>query len=386
MRDGGGRTGLAQWIEVSRNALTHNLAEFRRRVGRDRRLLAVVKANAYGHGILDVSRIALEAGADWLGVNALEEGIGLRRAGVRAPILVLGYVPLGRLEDAVARGLRLTVYNKASVDGLVAACRRLKKKARVHVKVETGTNRQGVLEGDLIAFARSIQRRPGLVLEGLSSHFANIEDTTDHSFPQRQLAAFEKSVRGLEKAGIDVPVKHMSCTAATILFPETYFDMVRVGIGLYGLWPSKETYLSCVLDKREPLTLEPVLSWKARIAQVKRIVKGGAVGYGCTFRATRRTTLAVIPVGYYDGYDRGLSNAAYVLVRGQRAPLRGRVAMDFITADVTDIPGVGIEDEVVLLGAGGRERITAEQLAALAGTISYEIVARINPLVPRIVV
>ena len=386
MKGGVGRAGLAQWVEVSRKALTHNLAEFRRRVGRDRKLLAVVKANAYGHGILEVSRIAIGAGADWLGVNSLEEGIELRRAGVRAPILVLGYVPLGRLGDAVARELRLTVYNKASVDGLAAACRRLKKKARVHVKVETGTNRQGVLEGELPAFARSIQRRPGLVLEGLSSHFANIEDTTDHSFPQRQLAAFERSVRGLEKAGIEVPITHMSCTAATILFPETYFDMVRVGIGLYGLWPSKETYLSCALDKREPLTLEPVLTWKARIAQVKRIAKGGAVGYGCTFRATRRTTLAVIPVGYYDGYDRGLSNTAYVLVRGQRAPLRGRVAMNFSTADVTDIPGVGIEDEVVLLGAGGRERITAEQLAALAGTISYEIVARINPLVPRIVV
>lgn len=386
MKDGRGRAGLAQWVEVSRKALTHNLAEFRRRVGPDRKLLAVVKANAYGHGIIEVSRIALGAGADWLGVNALEEGIELRRAGVRAPILVLGYVPCGRLGDAVARGLRLTVYNIASVDGLAAACRRLKKKARVHVKVETGTNRQGVLEGDLLGFARSIQKCPWLVLEGLSSHFANIEDTTDHSFPQRQLAAFERSVRGLERAGIEVPVKHMSCTAATILFPETYFDMVRVGIGLYGLWPSKETYLSCVLDKREPLTLEPALTWKARIAQVKRIAKGGAVGYGCTFRATRRTTLAVIPVGYYDGYDRGLSNAAYVLVRGQRAQLRGRVAMDFITADVTDIPGVGIEDEVVLLGAGGRERIAAEQLAALAGTISYEIVARINPLVPRIVV
>lgn len=386
MKGGGGRAGLAQWVEVSRKALTRNVSQFRRRVGSGRKLLAVVKANAYGHGILEVSIIAIGAGADWLGVNSLEEGIELRRAGVRAPILVLGYVPLGRLGDAVARGLRLTVYNKASVDGLAAACRRLKKKARVHVKVETGTNRQGVVEGELPAFARSIQRRPGLVLEGLSSHFANIEDTTDHSFPQRQLAAFERSVRGLEKAGIEVPIKHMSCTAATILFPETYFDMVRVGIGLYGLWPSKETYLSCALDKRESLTLEPVLTWKARIAQVKRIAKGGAVGYGCTFRATRRTTLAVIPVGYYDGYDRGLSNTAYVLVRGQRAPLRGRVAMNFSTADVTDIPGVGIEDEVVLLGAGGRERITAEQLAALAGTISYEIVARINPLVPRIVV
>jgi alanine racemase len=386
MKAGGGRAGLAQWVEVSRKALTDNVSQFRRRVGRGRKLLAVVKANAYGHGILDVSRIVLEAGADWLGVNSLEEGVGLRRVGLRAPILVLGYVPLGELEEAVAGGLRLTVYNKETIGRLAASCRRLGKKAYVHIKVETGTNRQGVLGGDLAAFARSIQRRSGLVLEGLSSHFANIEDTTDHSYPQRQLAFFERAVRALEGAGIAVPIKHMSCTAATILFPETYFDMVRVGIGLYGLWPSKETYLSCILDKREPLTLEPALSWKARIAQVKRIAKGAAVGYGCSFRATRRTTLAVIPVGYYDGYDRGLSNAAHVLIRGQRAPLRGRVAMDFITADVTDISGVGLEDEVVLLGASGRERITAEQLAMTAGTIAYEIVARINPLIPRLVV
>jgi alanine racemase len=178
----------------------------------------------------------------------------------------------------------------------------------------------------------------------------------------------------------------MSCTASTILFPEPGFNLARVGIGLYGLWPSKETYLSCLLDRKEPLSLEPVLSWKAGIAQIKKVPAGADIGYGCTYRTTRPTRLAVVPVGYYDGYDRGLSNAAHVLVRGRRAPVRGRVAMDFFMADVTDVPGAGLEDQVTLLGADGRERITAEDLAALAGTISYEILARINPLVPRIVV
>lgn len=386
MSGGRPRPGLSQWVEVSRGAIVRNLAQFRARIGPAPKLLAVVKANAYGHGLLEVSRVALGAGADWLGVNSVEEGAALRRAGIRAPVLVLGFVPLGALEEAVARDLRLTVYNAATLDRLAAAGRRLGKKARVHIKVETGTHRQGVPAAELLAFARRIRRRPELVLEGLSSHFANIEDTTDHSVPRRQLAAFEAALGGLAKAGIAVPVRHMSCTAAAILFPRTHFDLVRVGIGLYGLWPSKETYLSCALDRRELLTLEPALSWKARVAQVKRVAKGAAVGYGCTFRTTRRTTLAVLPVGYADGYDRGLSNAASVLVRGQRAPLRGRVAMNFIAADVTDIPGAEAEDEAVLIGAGGRERITAEQLAGLAGTIAYEIVARISPFVPRIVV
>jgi alanine racemase len=178
----------------------------------------------------------------------------------------------------------------------------------------------------------------------------------------------------------------MSCTASTILFPEPDFNLARVGIGLYGLWPSKETYLSCLLEKKKPLSLKPVLAWKARIAQVKKVPAGAYVGYGCTFRTTRPTVLAVVPVGYFDGYDRGLSNAAHVLVKGRRAPVRGRVAMDFFMADVSDIPGVKLEDEVTLLGADGRERISAEDLAALAGTISYEILSRINPLVPRVIV
>jgi alanine racemase len=373
-------------IEISRSALAHNIGEFRRLVGPKRKFLAVVKANAYGHGLLEVAGIAVDEGVDWLGVDSVDEGAALRRAGIGAPVLVLGYAPLASLEEAVVRDLRLTVYNRETVVRLAVLAARLRKTVRVHVKLETGTWRQGVAAKDLVAFVRDARRRPGLVVEGLSSHFANIEDTTKHDYPRRQLEVYRSACRELEAGGPRVPLKHMSCTASTILFPEPGFNLARVGIGLYGLWPSKETYLSCLLDKKEPLSLEPVLSWRARIAQVKKVPAGADIGYGCTYRTTRPTVLAVIPVGYFDGYDRGLSNAAHVLLKGRRAPVRGRVAMDFFMADVTDVPGPKPEDEVTLLGADGRERITAEDLASLAGTISYEILARINPLIPRVVV
>ncbi len=373
-------------VEVSRSALVHNLGEFRRLVGPRRKLLAVVKANAYGHGIREVAAIAVDEGVDWLGVHSVEEGAALREAGVKVPVLVLGYAPLAVLEEAVARDLRLTVYNRETVARLAVLAARLRKTVRVHVKVETGTWRQGVAPRELGAFVRDVRRRPGLAVEGLSSHFANIEDTTRHDYPRRQLEAYRAACRELGAGGFRVPVRHMSCTASTILFPERDFNLARVGIGLYGLWPSKETYLSCLLDGKEPVSLRPALAWKARIAQVKKVPAGADIGYGCTYRTTRPTVLAVVPVGYYEGYDRGLSNAAHVLVRGRRAPVRGRVAMGFFTADVTDVPGVRLEDEVTLVGADGQERIAAEDLAALTGTISYEVVSRINPLVPRVVV
>lgn len=373
-------------IEIRRAALVHNIKEFRRLIGPKRKFLAVVKANAYGHGLLEVTEVALRNGVDWLGVHSVEEGAAIRKAGVSAPVLVLGYTPLQQLEEAVANDLRLTVYNRETIKPLAALSRRLGRAVRLHLKIETGTWRQGINPAGAAAFALDIGKHPGLVLEGLSSHFANIEDTTKHDYPLLQLEAYRSARRLLEGVGIRVPVRHMSCTASTILFAEPDFTMARVGIGLYGLWPSKETYLSCLMRRKRPLSLVPVLSWKARIAQVKRVPAGATIGYGRTFKTTRPTVLAVIPVGYYDGYDRGLSNAAHVLVRGKRAPVRGRVAMDFVVVDVTDIPGVRLEDEATLIGADGRERVTADDLAGWAGTISYEILARLNPLIPRIVV
>ncbi len=374
------------WIEIDKAALSHNIGLFRALVGENKKLLAVVKANAYGHGLREVSELALGRGMDWLGVHSLDEAQALRGFGVSAPILILGAVALEDLGEAVEADARLTVYNPETVDRLEAVCRRLRRKARLHIKVETGTNRQGVPAKQLLALARRIGRSPHLVLEGLSSHFANIEDTTDTAYPDLQLESYKKAVAQLESGGISVPIKHMSCTAATILFPKTHFDMARVGIGLYGLWPSKETYLSCLHLHLTPLKLKPVLSWRTRVVQVKSLAKGSFVGYGCTYRTTRPSRLAVLPVGYSDGYDRGLSSAGYVLIRGRRAPVRGRVAMDFIMVDVTDIPGVKLEDQVTLLGRDGRESLAAEQLASLAGTISYEILARLNPLIPRRIV
>jgi alanine racemase len=375
---------LLQWVEIDSSALIHNIHQFRRLIGEKRKLLAMVKANAYGHGILEISRIAVHEGVDWLGVHSLEEGILLRKQGLTCPILVVGYVPLAGLKEAVAHDLRLTVYNFETLDKLPAICRQLRKKAFLHVKVETGTYRQGIREEDVLTFMKKAKESPDLVLEGISSHFANIEDTTDHAYAQSQLQNFKKVLRELEQNKVEIPLKHMSCSASAILFPDTYFDMVRAGIGMYGLWPSKETFLSCRLQKREPLLLKPVLSWKTRIAQVKKVPKGSFIGYGCTYRVSRETTLSVLPVGYYDGYDRRLTNSSYVLIKGKRAPLRGRIAMDFIMVDTTDIPGLSLEDEVVLLGKDGDDSITVENLASLLGTINYEIVTRINPLIPRI--
>ncbi len=374
------------WVEIDKAALSHNIGLFRALVGEKKKLLAVVKANAYGHGLREISGLALERGVDWLGVHSLDEALALRGFGISAPVLILGAVARADLDQAVEADVRLTVYNPETVDRLESVCRRLGRKARLHIKVETGTNRQGVAAQQLLALARRIRRSPNLVLEGLSSHFANIEDTTDPAYPDLQLENYRKAVAQLESRGIRIPVKHMSCTAATILFPKTHYDMTRVGIGLYGLWPSKETYLSCLHLHLTPLKLKPVLSWRTRIAQVKSLAKGSFVGYGCTYRTTRPSRLAVLPVGYSDGYDRGLSNSGYVLIRGRRAPVRGRVAMDFIMVDVTDVPGARLEDEVTLLGRDGRESLTAEQLASLAGTISYEVLARLNPLMPRLVV
>jgi alanine racemase len=375
-----------QWIEIDRSALKNNIQQFRFLIGDSRKMTVVVKSNAYGHGLLEISRLASEFGADWLGVNSLEEARAIRGSGIDLPIILLGYVPLTDLEEAVENDLRQTVYNMETIEELAKITSTLKKNVYLHIKTETGVYRQGIKGEDLLPFVKRIREYPYLRIEGLSMHFANIEDTTDHSYAQRQLEKFMEYVDLLGQNDINIPVKHVACSAAAILFPETFFDMVRVGIGIYGLWPSKETYLSCIQEEREPVNIKPVLTWKTRVVQIKDVPDGAFIGYGCTYKTTRPTKLAVLPVGYYDGYDRHLSNASYVLIAGKRAPLRGRVAMNFITVDVTDIPDVRLEDEVVLLGPQDSERISAEQLASLCGTINYEIVTRINPEIPRLVV
>ncbi len=379
-------TSSLSWVEIDSEALRNNVKQFRNLVGNKKILCGVVKSNAYGHGILEISNLILSFGVDWLGVNSVEEGILLRKSGIKAPVIVLGYVPLGQLKELIDFGLRMVVYNFETIKELGEISKRKEKEVFLHIKLETGTHRQGIYPERILDFINEIKKFPFLRLEGLSTHFANIEDTTDHSYAEAQLKIFKKTIEMLEKNGINIPIKHTACTAATILFPETYFDMVRVGIGLYGLWPSRETFLSSMTNGKTPVELKPVLTWKTRVAQIKDVKKGSFIGYGCTYKTGRDSRIAVLPVGYNEGYDRRLSNISHVLIKGHRAPVRGRVAMNMTMVDITDIEDVKLEDEVVLIGSQGKERISAEYLASLCGTINYEIVTRINPLIPRVVV
>ncbi len=370
------------WVEVDTAALAANIRTFRRLVGPGVLLAPTVKANAYGHGLAIAARAFLEGGADWLCVDSIDEARALRAAGVDAPIYVFGYVPLDDLAEAAALGLRLVVYNRETVARLAA----LGVAVKLHLKIETGNYRQGVHGDEARAIAAAIAAAPGLELEGASSHFANIEDTTDHGYARLQLARFEAEVAALRAAGHAVPVRHLSNSAAALLWPERAFEMARLGIASYGLWPSRETMVAAYLVGRRDIRLRPALTWKTRVAQLKDVPEGASIGYGCTFITTHPTRIAVLPVGYYDGYDRGVSNLGHVLIRGRRAPVRGRVCMNMLMVDVTDVPGAALEDEAVLLGPQGEAEITADALAGWAGTISYEVVARLGQHLPRVAV
>lgn len=371
------------WVEIDAPALTNNIRRFRALLTPGALLCACVKANAYGHGLVEAARTFCAAGADWLSVNCVAEAAALRRAGITCPICILGYVPFQGLDEALALDCRMVVYNSETVARISRkACRR-GVTARLHIKVETGTNRQGVPLNDLVDFARRVQLLENCEIEGVSTHFANIEDTTDHSFAELQLQRFDRAVQELAAAGIRVPLTHCANSAATILFPHTHRDMVRVGISAYGMWPSSETYVSHITSHGPGMQLLPAFTWKAKIAQIKSIPSGEYIGYGCTCKTTHATRLAIIPVGYYDGYDRGV-HGAFVLIHGRRAPLCGRVCMNMIMADITDIDGVQLEDEAILIGRNGTEAISAERFAQWAGTINYEVTTRVNDRIPRV--
>jgi alanine racemase len=377
--------GINSWIEIDADAIRHNLRTFRRIIGRGRLLAAVVKANAYGHGILEVASIARDGGADWFAVHSVEEGLALRRAGHDCPILVMGYVPFGALPELVEADLRMVVYNEETLRALSKAATQKERVARVHLKLETGTHRQGIEEQRVESVVELVRQLPGIELEGASTHFANIEDTTDHSYARAQLESFRDIVERLEQLVGSLGVRHCAATAAAILFPDTHFDLIRLGIGMYGMWPSPQTRVSVSQLALSPPELRPAMTWKSVIAQVKDVPAGRYVSYGCTYKTTRQTRIGVLPIGYSDGYARERSNRAHVLVRGQRARVLGRVCMNLTMVDLTDVGPVEVEEEVVLLGSQGEDRVSAENLADWVGTINYEIVARIAEHIPRVV-
>lgn len=378
------RTSALTWVEISSAALIANLHAFRRHIGPGVEIAHAIKSNAYGHGLELIAKEDEACGlVNRLAVISVEELVRVRNVGIKLPVLLLGYVPHQAWEEVVDAEGAPVVANRESLFALSKAASERSRDVPVHLKIETGTHRYGADAETALDMAEMIDELPGIHLEGIATHFANIEDTTDHSFAAGQQKAFESVLSLLRKSGNEVPVPHAACSAAAILFPDSLFGMVRIGIAAYGIWPSKETRVSAQhmgLD----FALKPVLSWKTRVAHINLVPAGDYVGYGCSWRAPVDSRLAVLPVGYADGYDRGLSNVGHVLIRGHRAPVRGRVCMNVTMVDITHLPHVKLEDEVVLLGTQEDECISAEDLAGWAGTIPYEILARISPDLPRV--
>ena len=332
-------------------------------------LMAVVKANGYGHGAVPAARAALEAGARWLGVAHVEEGLALRRAGIGAPVLVLVPPPPEDLDGALAAELSLTVCSREHAEAAAARARAAGRMARLHLKVDTGMGRLGADPAGAQELVRAIRALPGATLEGLFSHFATA-DESDLSFARSQMEAFRALTGGLTAAGLRPAVCHMANTAAILNLPGCHFDLVRAGIGVYGIYPSPHV--------PRTVALRPALSWTTRIAFIKEVAPGTPISYGRTYVTQGARRIAALPVGYGDGYPRLLSNRGRVLVRGRRVPVVGRVCMNLTLVDVTEVPGVREGDEAVLLGRQGDEEITAEDLAALARTIPYEITCGIG--------
>lgn len=344
--------------------------------------MPVVKSNAYGHGMELVATLLEDLGLTWFGVNGLDEGLDLRRhLGATSRILVLGYTDPARFGEALDAELDLTVSNVDEIRRLDAEAAARDTRARLHVKVECGTHRRG-LPAEALPELIGVHRDVAAVdWVGVSTHFANIEDTLNHAYAEEQLARFTSTVDTLADNDVRFERRHVACSAASLLFPKTHFDMLRVGISLYGLWPSRETRVSA---QGTPAALTPALAWRARLAEAKPVAAGAYIGYGCTYRTSAPSVIGVVPVGYYEGYARALSNVAHVLVGGRRAPVRGRVCMNMFMVDLTHVPDAAVGDVVTLIGSDGDERVSADDLAAWSGTIHYEIVSRIHPDLPRV--
>jgi alanine racemase len=372
----------AQWIELDSSALIHNIGVFRSVLSPSTQLLGVVKANAYGHGLEQLAPVAADH-LDWFGVHSATEARALRRLGIERPILVMGFVPHGDFRD-LDGDIHLVVSSAAALEWVADYRAKAGISLPVHLKVDTGAKRQGV-PPDRLDELVAVATEHRLDIVGLATHFANIEDTLEHEFARRQLDRFERSLAMLTRSLGAAPVfVHAACSAASLLFRETDFSLARIGISLYGHWPSRETRLSWILEHgRDGVELRPVLSWRSVVGQLQWVAKDESVGYGRTWTALRDTVLAVIPVGYADGYPRLLGNRARVVLRGRAAPVVGRVCMNIFMVDVTDIPGVEIGDVVTIVGTDGEVSVSAEDLAGLCGSINYEILARLSPAIPR---
>ncbi len=376
------------WAEIDLSAIAHNIRELHRITQPQARLMAVVKANGYGHGAVEIARCALQNGASFLGVARIEEGIHLREAGIDVPVLVFGYTRPHRAGDLLQYDLTQSIHTAATARELSEAAASLRTNIKIHLKVDTGMGRLGLLpqnfqsnspekvNPDTIDETLDIAGLSGLELEGIFTHFASA-DSADKTYAEYQLDLFLNYLKHLQKAGLHPPLTHAANSGALMDMPRSHLDLVRPGIAIYGLYPSDEV-------DQQRVSLKPAMALKSQIIQLKKVPAGFNISYGSTYTTKHPTTIATVPIGYADGLNRLLSSRGTMLVGGQRVPIVGRVCMDLTMLDVGDVKTVHAGDEVVVFGQQGNETLTVDEMAAELNTINYEIVTGISARVPRV--
>lgn len=386
------------WVEIDTQAIKYNLKNLKSLLRKRTRFMVVVKSNAYGHGLVKFAHESIKNGADWLGVVTIDEALKLREAKIIKPIMVLGYIPIDRLKEASQQHIIVPITSMDYIAALIHS--KIHDKITVHLKIETGTNRMGIKPESILGAYNTLSKLNNIKIEGIYSHLASVEEN-NMNYTASQFGEFGKTIKLLEKNNIKIPLKHIAASGATMILPESHFDMVRCGIAAYGLWPSQENKTSfwneADSQSKKPF-LKPVLSYKTQLVQVKA-VRSGYVSYGCTYRVKKTMRIGVLPIGYYEGLDRGLSapmkiydpeaeqsGFGEVLVDGIRCPIIGRICMNMTIIDVSKIKAqkARIGEEVIIIGKQGRSEITVEEVAKKINTINYEIITRIPEHIPRI--
>ncbi|HHT9110287.1 MAG TPA: alanine racemase, partial [Candidatus Brocadiaceae bacterium] len=363
------------WVEIDLGALRHNVLAIKKWVGPSVKILGIVKADAYGHGDYEAGAVLLNHGVEMLGIAILEEAVQLRESGIQTPLLLLGGIFGEQIDTLLHYDITPTVYDKKLAEALSGIAQRLHKVLKVHVYVDTGMGSIGVKYDKAVEFIASIKDMKNLSIEGIYSHFSSSDEKEPH-FSKLQILRFKDILASLDALNIHIPLRHMANTGAIIGYPDAYFNMVRPGISLYGLYPSS--------DVSRDIGIKPVMSFKTRIIHIKDMKPGDVVGYSRTYTITQPTRVATLPFGYDDGYNRLLSNQGKVIVRGVKASIIGRVCMDQCFIDVSHIKDVSVGDEVVLYGSQGQETISIESVAQQTNTIPYEVTCNISKRVPRI--
>jgi len=363
------------WVEIDLNALRHNLSALKKRVGPQTKILGIVKADAYGHGDYEISRVLLNNGVEMLGIAILEEGIQLRDKGIKAPLLLLGGIFEEQIDTVIQYGLTPTIYDLKLAEVLSKRAYYFNTIMKVHVYVDTGMGSIGVKHDKAVEFVKFAKNLKNLLIEGIYTHCSS-SDEKDSAFTNLQIKRFRDVLDALDASKACIPLRHMANSGAILGYPEAYFTMVRPGLSLYGLYPSA--------DVSRDIGIRPVMSFKTRIIHIKDMESGDVVGYDRAYRITKPTRVATLPMGYADGYNRLLSNQGEVIIRSKKASIIGRVCMDQCFVDVTNIKDVSVGDEVVLYGRQAQESIPIESIAKQLNTIPYEVTCSISKRVPRI--